>query len=172
MRVLRPVIHAFPMDMLRIILCLLAVAGPVSAQPTAAVSIPASRFVAADTVRAIHRLFARHRRTGGIVAASAVGAAVGAAGVLAATEDTNTSSGTSGGGGYGSLSGPALGPFGFGGFLFINTSIILPLIGYGLEQNIAYGTPREARLVATYEATHRLPANIRRKLRRQLQLAH
>lgn len=162
--------------MLRSTLLLLLLAGPVSAQ-TATVATPAlvqpaqlapaAAHTAADTVQALRRLFARHRRVGTILTMGAIAADLTLAGISAANENKGQTSG--GGSGYGNFVGnrPLL-EFGFGGFAVIYGVVAAPVMGVGIQQLIAYGPKRKARIVAAFETTHKLPAKTRRQLRKYL----
>jgi hypothetical protein len=156
-------------------LLLLLLAGSASAQTPASAPILAdnalavapalARLTAADTVRAIHHLFAKRRRVGGVLTAGAVAADFALAGVSAANENTGHSSGGSGFGIPGN--GPLL-QFGFGGFALIYGIMAAPVMGVGIQQLIAYGPRREAKIVGEYETHRKLPAKIRRQLRKHL----
>jgi hypothetical protein len=156
--------------MLRHVLFLLLLAGPVSAQSvsTAAASADSgqatapARFTAADTVRAIHRIYTKHRRVGGFMTAGALTANIALAGISAAAEGSPKSSG----GAYGWSPGGI--HFGFGGFAVIYGVIAAPIMGVGIQQLIAFGPKREAKVIARYEATGQLPAKIRWRLRKNL----
>ncbi len=157
--------------MLRTASLLLLFAGSAAAQTTdpgpiagPAIAAPGPR-TAADTVQAIRRLYARHRRIGGIMTAGAVGADVVLAGISAANENAGYSHGS---GGYGGLiSGPLL-QFGFGGYALFYTVLLTPVLVPGIQQLIAYGPRHEAKVIAEYEANHQLPAKVTRKLGRYL----
>jgi len=153
--------------MFRHTLLLLLLAGSASAQTApdlalAPVAAAPARYTAADTVRAVHRLFAKRRKLGSILTVGAVGADLALAGVSAAAEDTHKSSG----GGYG-WSAAGL-QFSFGDFAIIYGVIAAPVMGVGIQQLIAYGPKREAKVLNQYNATGMLPAKIKRQLRRQL----
>ncbi|OGX82213.1 hypothetical protein BEN47_18680 [Hymenobacter lapidarius] len=160
--------------MFRFSLLFLLLAGPASAQDSAlATAAPAPPVLtpiartASDTVRAIHRLYAKRRRVGDILTIGAAGADLALAAVSAANENKGTSS--SGGSGYGNLSGNRpLFQLGFGGFAAIYGIVAAPVMGVGIQQLIAYGPRREARTIEAYEATHRLPRKIQRQLRKHL----
>jgi hypothetical protein len=156
--------------MLRHAIFLLLLAGPVSAQSvtttlvsTDAIQAPApARFTAADTVRAIHRIYTKHRRIGNIMTIGAVGADLALAGASAAAEGApNNSSGGYGWGGGGIH-------FGFGGFAVIYGVIAAPVMGVGIQQLIAFGPKKEAKVIARYKATGQLPAKISSRLRKNL----
>ncbi|MBJ6110680.1 hypothetical protein JAO73_16775 [Hymenobacter sp. BT523] len=155
--------------MFRHTLLLVLLAGSASAQTLAPAAAPADTALntaaapagrtAADTVRALHRLFAKRRKVGGILTMGAVAADVVAAGASAAAEGRPTSSGGAYGLGVGSFN------LGFGGFAFIYGVVAAPVMGVGIQQLIAYGPKREAKIVAQYEANRHLPTKIRRQLR-------
>jgi hypothetical protein len=156
--------------MLRHAFFLLLLAGPVSAQSvttnlasTDAIQAPGpARFTAADTVKAIHRIYAKHRRIGNVMTIGAIGADLALAGVSAAAEGApNHSNGGYGWGGGGIH-------FGFGGFAVIYGVIAAPVVGVGIQQLIAFGPKREAKIIARYEATGQLPAKISCRLRKNL----
>jgi len=176
-RDLRLVNHPKHLCVFRLTLLFLLLAGPVSAQDSAPATAPPALAppvltpvakTAADTVRAIHRLYAKRRRVGGILTVGAIGADIALAAVSAANENQGTSS--SGGSGYGYFSGSRpLFQLGFGGFAAIYGIVAAPVIGVGIQQLIAYGPRREAKTVAAYETTHRLPRKIQRQLRKHLE---
>ena len=156
--------------MFRTALLLICLAGTASAQalpgsatPPAATPATLASPTAADTVQAIHQLFARHRRVGNILVLGAVAADLGAAGISAASEGPTRSSG---GGGYGWS--PGSFHVGFGGFAAIYGIMLAPVIGVGVEQLIAYGPKHEARVLADYGQNHRLSAKYNRKIRKFL----
>ena len=161
--------------MLRSTFLLLLLAGSVSAQtvataPASAQPVqvaPAATRTAADTLQALHHLFAKRRRVGSYLTIGAVAADMTLAGISAANENNGRTSG--GGSGYGNFvgNGPLL-QFGFGGFAVIYGVLAAPVMGVGIQQLIAYGPRREAKIVAAFEATHKLPAKIGRQLRRHL----
>lgn len=126
---------------------------------------PQARFTAADTVRAIHRIYAKHRRVGGFIAGGALAADLALAGISAADEN---SSRTNGGSGYGSFGSGGLLHFGFGGFAVIYGIFAAPVMAIGIQQLIAYGPKHEAKVIAEYEASRRLPAKISRRIRKNL----
>ncbi|MBF9236993.1 hypothetical protein I2I05_06255 [Hymenobacter sp. BT683] len=120
---------------------------------------------AADTVQAIRRLFAKRQRVGNILTIGAVGADLALAGVSAAYE----SKGSQSGGGGGIIGGNRpLFELGFGGFALVYGVVAAPVMGVGIQQLIAYGPRREAKVVAAYEANHRLPSKIQHQLRKHL----
>ncbi|UOQ97362.1 hypothetical protein MUN81_19260 [Hymenobacter sp. 5317J-9] len=123
---------------------------------------PAGR-TAADTVRALHRLFAKRRKVGNVLTIGAVAADLTAAGVSAAAEERSQRTASTGSSGYGWGPGPFT--IGFGGYAVIYGVIAAPVMGVGIQQLIAYGPKREAKIVAQYEANRQLPAKIRRQLR-------
>jgi hypothetical protein len=155
-------------------LFLLLLSGPTMAQTTAAtpaattptMAPPAAR-TAADTVRALHRLFQRRRRTGGYLVSGAVAADLVLAGVSAASE--NSESKGSGGSGYGNFtgSGPLI-QFGMGGYALLWGVALAPVAGVGVQQLIAYNARHEAKIIASYERTHQLPARWQRRVRKHL----
>lgn len=156
--------------MFRTVLFLLLATGSVSAQAistapaaplTAAVAAPAPR-TSADTVRAIHKLFAKHRRVGGLLTVGAVGTHLALAGISAANEAAPASSGGAYGWGIGSFR------IGFGGFALIYGVVAAPIVGVGIQQLIAYSPRREAKVLAAYETNQQLPAKIKRQLRKHL----
>ena len=160
--------------MFRLPFLLLMLAGSVSAQtpatapatgttPPAAALAPAP-YTTADTVRAIHRLFAKRRKVGNLLTLGAVGADLAAAGISAASEGAPKSSG----GAYGWSAGGI--HFGFGGFAAIYGIAVAPVMGVGIQQLIAYGPRREAKILARYNATGELPAKIKRQVRKHFQL--
>jgi len=141
-----------------------AASAPASAQPVQAA--PAATRNAADTSQALHHLFAKRRRVGSFLTIGAVAADLTLAGISAANENNGR---TSGGGSYGSFVGnePLL-QFGFGGFAVLYGVLVAPFMGVGIQQLIAYGPKREAKIVAAFETTHRLPAKIGRQLHKHL----
>jgi hypothetical protein len=157
--------------MLHLSLLPLLLAGSASAQPTLTLpvapgtsqTVAAARPTAADTVQAIHRLFAKRRRVGSRLTVGALGADLVLAGVSAALESTPKSSGGAYGLGIGAFT------IGFGGFAIIYGVVAAPVVGVGIQQLIAYRPRREARILAAYETDHRLPAKIGRQLRKHLQ---
>ncbi|GAB3578940.1 hypothetical protein [Hymenobacter daeguensis] len=156
--------------MLRHALFLLLLAGPVSAQSVTATSGSAdsvraaapARYTSADTVRAIHRIYTKHRRVGNFLTFGALTANIALAGISAAAEGSPKSSG----GGYGWGGGGI--QLGFGGYAVIYGIIAAPVMGVGIQQLIAFGPKHEARVIARYEATGQLPAKIRWRLRKNL----
>lgn len=154
-------------------LLLFVFSGPAMAQtspaapaaPTTVVAPPVPR-TATDTVRALHRLFQRRRRTGGYLVGGAIVADLVLAGVSAATENKGATSGGTGYGNFGS-DGPLL-QFGLGGFALLYGVALAPVAGVGIQQLIAYSPRREARVVARYQRTHELPARYQRRVRRHL----
>ncbi|WP_460500164.1 hypothetical protein [Hymenobacter agri] len=162
--------------MLRSFLFLLFLAGPAAAQTPLAPSVaatelpatpPASR-TAADTARAIHRLYARHRHFGAALTAGAIVTDLTLAGI-SATEESRDEQKSPGGSGYGNFvgNGPLL-HFGFGGFALIYGILVAPVAVVGVEQLIAYGPKHEAKVLNQYHDTHTLPKRVARKLRRYL----
>lgn len=159
--------------MLRSFLLLLLLTGSAEAQTPVAATVastppPATTRTAADTVRAIHRLYARHRHIGAAFTAGAIAADLTLAGV-SATQESRDEHHSSGGRGYGSIIGnePLL-HFGFGGFAIIYGILLSPVAVVGVEQLIAYGPKKEARVLTQYQETHILPKRVARKLRRYL----
>ncbi|MBO2011924.1 hypothetical protein [Hymenobacter negativus] len=156
--------------MLRHAFFLLLLAGPVSAQSVSPTSVSAdsvraaapARFTSADTVRAIHRIYAKHRRIGNIMTIGAIGADLALAGISAAAEGAPKHSN----GGYGWGGGGI--HFGFEGFAVIYGVIAAPIMGVGIQQLIAFGPKHEAKMIARYEATGQLPNKIRCRLRKNL----
>jgi hypothetical protein len=150
---------------------LLLLATPVAAQAPLAPDAqgpPAAARTAADTLQAIHRLYARHRHIGAAFTLGALAADLTLAGISSAQERRDERH-ASGGSGYGNFmgSGPLL-HFGFGGFAVIYGVVAAPVAGVGIQQLITYGPKREAKVLAQYEETHTLPKRIARKLRRYL----
>ena len=139
---------------------------PAPALPLTVSAAPAPR-TAADTVQAIHKLFAKRRRVGGWLTAGAVGTHLALAGISAANENKGASNSGSSGFGIPGNTGPLI-QFGFGGFALIYGVVAAPVVGVGIQQLIAYGPRREAKILAAYETTHRLPAKIQHQLRRHL----
>ncbi|HEX8328662.1 MAG TPA: hypothetical protein VF629_14055 [Hymenobacter sp.] len=137
-----------------------SVAATAPAPPAPTQAAPAAIRTAADTVQAIHRLFARRRKAGSIFIVGAVGADLALAGVSSAAESKPQSTGS---GGYGWKPGTI--HFGFGGFAVIYGVLAAPVMGVGIQQLIAYGPKREAKVVAAYETAGKLPAKIKRQLR-------
>jgi len=163
------------MRCLAFLLCLLS--GPVVAQTTpaippapVAVGAPPTARTAADTVRALHRLFQRRRRTGGYLVSGAIAADLVLAGVSTVSENNEIRNSSGGGGGYGNYggSGPLL-QFGMGGFALLWGVALAPVAGVGVQQLIAYSPRHEAKVIASYERTHQLPARWQRRVRKHLQ---
>ncbi|MDO7877439.1 hypothetical protein Q5H93_22045 [Hymenobacter sp. ASUV-10] len=161
------------MRCLAFLLCLLS--GPVVAQTTpaslpapVAVLAPPTARTAADTVKALHQLFKRRRRNGGYLVSGAIAADLVLAGVSTISEN-NESKGSSGGGGYGNIggSGPLL-QFGMGGYALLWGVALAPVAGVGVQQLIAYSPRHEAKVIASYERTHQLPARWQRRVRKHL----
>lgn len=156
--------------MLRHAIFLLLLTGSVSAQSVSTATVSADtvlatapvRFTAADTVRAIHRIYTKHRRVGGFMTAGALTANIALAGVSAAAEGAPKSSG----GAYGWNPGGI--HFGFGGYAVIYGIIAAPIMGVGIQQLIAFGPKREARVIAHYQATGQLPKKISWRLHKNL----
>ena len=154
--------------MLRLTFLLLMFTGSVSAQTADTSATPAAnamapaRHTATDTVRALHRLFAKRRKVGGILTVGAIGAHLAASGVSAAAEGAPQSSGGAYGLGMGSFN------FGFGGFAVIYGVVAAPVVGVGIQQLITYSPRREARIIAAYEADGHLSAKHRRQVRKFL----
>ncbi|WP_375417856.1 hypothetical protein [uncultured Hymenobacter sp.] len=152
-----------------LLFCLLLTGTAAAQTPAAApavaapVSAPTPR-TAADTVQAIHRLFAKRARVGGFIVLGAIGADLIAAGISAAAE--GSSSGSSGGGGYGCIgcSSGGLLRFSFADYVLVYGVLAAPIMGVGIQQLVAYGPRREARIIAAYQAHHQLPAKVRRRL--------
>ncbi|MBF9240002.1 hypothetical protein I2I05_21610 [Hymenobacter sp. BT683] len=124
--------------------------GQVSLPPPAGVSAP--RFAAADTVAALHRLFADQRAKGrALLGGAGLVALLGAGGAHLAAEAADP-----GQQGYTFLAGAALG-----------LVVAVPLALASSDKS-AYTKRLEKQVVAGYEATHVLPLDVRRALR----LAH
>lgn len=153
-------------------LLLLLLSGPVVAQttlptPSAPTVAPPTARTAADTVKALHRLFQRRRRTGGYLVGGAIAADLVLAGVSAANENKGATS--SGGSGYGNWGGDRpLIQFGMGGFALLYGMALAPVAGVGIQQLIAYSPRHEAKVIASYERTHQLPARWQRRMRKHL----
>lgn len=155
---------------------LLLLSGPVVAQttpatpstPVAVVAPPTAR-TAADTVRALHRLFQRRRRAGGYLVSGAVAADLVLAGVSTVRENNENNRSSGGGGGYGNFggSGPLI-QFGMGGYALLWGVALAPVAGVGVQQLIAYNARHEAKVIASYERTHQLPARWQRRVRKHL----
>lgn len=165
--------------MLRPLFFLLLLAGPAAAQAplaspdAAAIALPPTTpptvRSAADTAQAIHRLYARHRHIGAAFTLGALAADLTLAGISSAQEARDERHASGGGGGYGNFgsSGPLL-HFGFGGFAVIYAVVAAPVAAVGVEQLIAYGPKREAKVLAQYKELHTLPKHITRRLHRYL----
>jgi len=153
-------------------LLLILLAGSASAQTLApalvspdsarAVAVLPAHFTAADTIQAIHRIYTKHRRVGSLLTVGALAADLTAAGVSAAAEGAPKSSGGAYGWNPGGIS------FGFGGYAVIYGILAAPVMGVGIQQLIAFGPKREAKVIARYEATGKLPAKISWRLRKNL----
>ena len=156
-------------------LLLFLLSGPVVAQtpaapvaPTTTLAPPTAR-TAADTVKALHRLFQHRRRNGGYLVGGAVAADLILAGVSTAREN-NENKGSGSGGGYGNFggNGPLI-QFGMGGYALLWGVALAPVAGVGVQQLIAYNARHEAKVIASYERTHQLPARWQRRVRKHLQ---
>lgn len=131
------------------------VAAP-SARPDTLVTAPA----APDTAAAIHRLFAgQHLHRDLIITGLGAGAFV----VAAISSSTGNNSSGHGSSGYGSLGGGGL-DFSGADFLLLYAIPATPLILLDYVVYANYSRKREKRVVEEFRA-HRLPAQLRRKLK-------
>jgi Na+/proline symporter len=110
----------------------------------------ASPNTAADTVQALHRLFANQRTGGGLLAGLGGAALLVTPFITVAADDPTTKK-------HGSLGALV-------GGVMLGLAIAVPLVTIGIVQTSNNSKEEEAQIISQYMTTHTLPKKIKRKL--------